>query len=67
MVDDTQSYNLAAKNGITERKIIKQLLLQIQVTNITAKSLSHMPLIWWGGVWGQEEEKNKYFTFSWMN
>jgi hypothetical protein len=64
---DKVSYNLARKNGIIERKIIRQLLLQTQVTNITAISLSHTPVIWGGGVWGQEEEKNKHFTFYWIN
>lgn len=60
---DTQSYNLAAKNGIIERKIIRQMLLQTQVTNITAKSLLNMPVIWEVGFGGRRKRKTNILHF----
>jgi hypothetical protein len=51
---DTQSYKPAEKNGIIERIIIRQLLLQTQVTNITATSLSHTSVIFREGGGGLE-------------
>jgi len=60
----TQSYNLAAKNGIIEGKIIKQFLLQIHVTNITAKLLSNMPVICGVGFGGRRKRKTNISHFS---